>query len=37
MVDRLHAPVQAECGQRLFLALAEGNGGTPECDFEVCI
>ena len=37
MVDCLHAPVQAKCGQRVFLALAEGNGRTPEGDFEVCI
>lgn len=36
MIDRLHAPVQPERGQRLFLALAEGDGGTPERYFEVC-
>ena len=37
MVDRLHAPVQPERGQRLFLALAESDGGTPQGDFEVCM
>ena len=37
MIHRLHASVQAERGQCLFLALAEGNGRTPERNFEVCI
>ena len=35
VIDGLHASVQPERGQRLFLALAEGDGRAPEGDFEV--
>ena len=35
MVDCLHAPMQAERGQRLFLALPESDGRTTECNFIV--
>ena len=35
MVDCLHASMQAECGQRLFLALPESDSRTTECDFKV--